>query len=164
MLVKEKMKMKITKFLMSKQLLLPDEVQLKCYLTHAVLQLRRIFSATMSINSVIFNSLPTNCIHLATWELSGSPAHARHQKVIEGNKLKYPASRGHICSQGKAKAEQSYIPCILSYWLLYAWPCCNNIEISKWILLMIDHLLLSLYFALRTVITVVGREIMVIIK
>ena len=48
--------MKIMKFLMSKQLLLPDEVKLKCYLTHAVLPLREIFPVTV----VSFNTVTNN--------------------------------------------------------------------------------------------------------
>ena len=48
--------MKIMKFLMSKQLLLPDEVKLKCYLTHAVLPLREIFPVTV----VPFNTVTNN--------------------------------------------------------------------------------------------------------
>ena len=48
--------MKIMKFLMSKQLLLPDEVKLKCYLTRAVLPLREIFPVTV----VPFNTVTNN--------------------------------------------------------------------------------------------------------
>ena len=44
------------KFLMSKQLLLPDEVKLKCYLTRAVLPLREIFPVTV----VPFNTVTNN--------------------------------------------------------------------------------------------------------
>ena len=44
------------KFLMSKQLLLPDEVKLKCYLTRAALPLREIFPVTV----VSFNTVTNN--------------------------------------------------------------------------------------------------------
>ena len=50
--------MKIMKFLMSKQLLLPDEVKLKCYLTRAVLPLREIFPVTVVPFNMVTNNGP----------------------------------------------------------------------------------------------------------
>ena len=50
--------MKIMKFLMSKQLLLPDEVKLKCYLTRAVLPLREIFPVTVVPFNTVTNNRP----------------------------------------------------------------------------------------------------------
>ena len=48
--------MKIMKFLMSKQLFLPDEVKLKCYLARAALPLREIFPVIV----VPFNTVTNN--------------------------------------------------------------------------------------------------------
>ena len=50
--------MKIVKFLMSKQLLLPDEVKLKCYLTRAALPLREIFPVTVVPFNMVTNNGP----------------------------------------------------------------------------------------------------------